>query len=81
MIDLENPNARQDTINVFLELQERAMKKRLEYLTVDIMPESPLKTLKLAKIDIERLEMENEFAWLVNEMVSVFWYEVLQDLI
>lgn len=81
MIDLENPNARQDAINVFIELQERAMKKRLEYLTVEIMPESTLKTLKITKIDIERLEMESEFSGLVNEMVSVFWYEVLQDLI
>ena len=72
MIDLQNPNARQDSINAFLELQEKAMKKRLEYLTVEIMPESPLKDMKLAKINAERLEMEADFSIMVQEMIEAF---------
>ena len=72
MIDTTNPNARQDSINAFLELQEKAMKKRLDYLTVEIMPESPLKDMKLAKINSERLQMESEFSEMVSEMIGAF---------
>lgn len=69
MIDTQDPNARQNSINAFLELQERAMKKRLEYITVDIMPDSPLKAMKIEKINSERVEMETEFSEMVSEMV------------
>jgi len=63
-------NDKANLISAYRDIESLAMQKRLEYLTVEIMPESPLKDMKLAKISAERESLEQEFARVVTELIT-----------
>jgi hypothetical protein len=65
-------NEKANLISAYRDIESLAMTKRLEYLTVEIMPESPLKDMKLAKINAERTKLEQDFANVVTELVTNF---------
>lgn len=62
MLTQEQEQIKSELISAFKDIEALAMQKRLEYLTVEIMPESVLKDMKIERINSERGTIEQQFS-------------------
>lgn len=68
-------------ISKYKDIEERAIAKRSEYLTAELLPESPIKTMKLAKLEAERSEIETEYADIVSNIIRLGGNDAIANLI
>lgn len=73
--EIEDDMTKQEELDHYLskykDVEERAIAKRSEYLTADLLPDSPIKTMKLAKLEAERSEIEAEYADIVSNIIRI----------
>jgi len=68
-------------LSQYKDIEEKAITKRSEYLTAELLPESPIKTMKLAKLEAERSEIEAEYADIVSNAIRLGGNDAIANLI
>lgn len=83
--EIEDDMTSQEELDHYLsrykDIEEKAIAKRSEYLTAELLPESPIKTMKLAKLNTERTEIEAEYADIVSNIVRLGGNDAIANLI
>lgn len=83
--EIEDDMTPQEELDHYLsrykDIEEKAIAKRSEYLTAELLPESPIKTMKLAKLNTERSEIETEYADIVSNVIRLGGNDVIANLI
>lgn len=72
---------KQNEINLFKEIEKKATEKRSEYLTAEMLPEWIFKDMKLEKLIKEWDEIKAEYETKMQELISKYWEEILQELL
>lgn len=68
-------------IRDYKKIENEAMIKRTEYLTAELLPDWEFKTLKLFKLENERINIEEKYNECVNSLINEYWKEILNELI
>ncbi len=83
--EIEDDMTSQEELDHYLsrykDIEEKAIAKRSEYLTAELLPESPIKTMKLAKIEAERTEIETEYADIISNVIRLGGNDAVANLI
>lgn len=83
--EIEDDMTEQEELDYYLsaykDVEERAIAKRSEYLTADLLPDSPIKTMKLANLEAERSEIEAEYADIVSNVIRIGGNDAIEQLI
>lgn len=81
ILEIEVEELKQSKISEYKAIEKEAIGKRSEYITAELLPEWSFKTLKLNKLSEERLDIENRFNLKIQELISLYWDTILQELI
>jgi hypothetical protein len=65
----------------FDSISKRAIEKRSEYLTAELLPEWVFKNMKLDKLEKERVWLEKEYNDIMKILVSKYGEEILEELV
>jgi len=83
--EIEDDMTSQEELDHYLsrykDIEEKAIVKRSEYLTAELLPESPIRTMKLAKLEAERTEIEKEYADIVSNVIRLGGNDAIANLI
>lgn len=70
-----------EKINLFKEIKKEAVQKRSEYLTAELLSEWVFKTMSLAKLEEDRVNIEARYNECMNSLISEYWEEILKELL
>lgn len=72
---------KRELINEYKEIKKEAVEKRSKYLTAELLPEWEFKTMNLEKLEKDRIEIEDKFNRKIQELIELYWKEILNELI
>jgi len=81
LIDWKIVKNKQEDINKFRLIEKEAKEKRNEYLTAELLPDWVFKTMKIEKLEEERIDIEARYSECMNSLVSEYWESILSELI
>lgn len=64
-----------------MNIERDAYAKRLEYLTIDVLPDCDFKEMKIKKLLEEQHIILSDFNETITKLITDYWYDVLQELI
>lgn len=70
-----------EKIQVFREIKKEAISTRSEYLTAELLPDWVFKTMSLAKLEEDRINIEAKYNECMTSLVSDYGETILSELL
>ena len=76
-----NEYEKSNLVSRFKDLEALAYAKRLEFLTVQVLPDCEFKNLKLIKLQKEEQELIQNFWVIMTTLLINYWEDIYKEII